>query len=1417
MRCEPIAVVGRACILPGAADPDHFWENIRAGRVSLSRVPEGRWRLPVDLAVDGAAVGGDRTWSDVGGYVDGFGQAFGHAFGHAFSRGGHGGAMGESAVRSALGTHRADGSLELPVDPLFAWTSHGAAAALRESGQEALRHRTGLVVGNLSFPSTGMADYAEQVWLAAQDAALCEELGIVPGRRPHAFNRFMSGLPAILAARELGLGLGGFGIDAACASGLYAVKLACDRLHDRSADVMLAGGVSRADDLFIHISFCSLTAMSRSGRSRPFHRDADGLVPAEGAAFFALMRLADAIAADVEIFGVIRGVGLSNDGRGGGSLAPSEDGQVRAMRAAYAAAGVPPESVGLLECHATGTALGDATEVRSTSRIFSAARGLPIGSVKSNIGHLTTAAGAAGLMKILGALRTGIRPATLGVDDPLPELSASPLRLLTDSEDWPGPRRAAVSAFGFGGNKAHLVIDAWTGDGGTPAVPSSTRPGSPVVRLEGNTALDPVPPTGSAAPAPVDPVVVDPVVVVAIGAKVADGQDTHDLCRALMAGNGRAARRGNVEVALDGLCYPPVDLTQAQPQQLLVLQAAREAASTVRLPKDRTMVLIGMGCDPEVARYVARWRVPGWLPVDAGKTDPGLVDMIRDAVRPAQTAAGVLGAMPNIVANRINAQLDLTGPGFTVSAEEASGVVALEIALRALRAGEVDAALVGAVDLVDQAVHRAALADLGISCTPGDAAVVLVLKRLADARADQDEIIAVLDDDSVHGGPLDGGSEVAGSLQPPTPRAPLTVGDIDGVASVGEQFDPSAQFGRPHAASGLLSVAVAALAVRHRATPRAGRPAVPALGSRSAEVVVRPLAGPVTRMRLHPGEPAAFLAEAAPALHVYSGGSRAEVVAALAAGRESADGPARLVVLSVDAARHAAQVQAASRWLQAGGRRPAGVVFRERPVVGEVVFVFSGGSMAYPGMGRELMLAFPTLLDEVQARCGPLDQLTGWAYAPDARPRHALDQVWGAAVLGQVHAGLTRSLLGIRPRASIGYSSGELTALAALGAWPDVAPLTAKGAEADLFAGVAADELEVVRRAWRRLGIAGTAWVSHLIDGPVERVRAALADEPAVHLMVVNAPDSCVIGGESGGCGRVLRRLDGLPTLAVSYDIPAHVPELGDTYEEWLRTYRLPTASIPDVRFYTCSTGSWYHPSTDEAAAAVTRQQLGPIDFAGTVEQAWTDGGRIFIEHGPRTLCSAWIRRTLGAREHLAVALDSVDGRDVEALLRAVAELVAAGVPADTAALNRYLAEAWPARRPAGRELVLPAHPPEFRLPDRRPPHPSTATSDDTPATPGAPAADAAADPAWAEVRGAEVTGAEVMQPAPAFSLALDLAPERDPAPRAVPAPASSRSLTSAVRTGAGIAGGGPRRGGARAPAPPPAAPGGGGGGPPPA
>ena len=362
------------------------------------------------------------------------------------------------------------------LDPMFQLALHAGRQAWRDAVTEGLdRRRVGVVMGNLVLPTEGAAALA-RAYLGQSFDEQVEGPDAPQAAKEEAtepLNRYVAGLPAGLLAQALGLGGGAYTLDAACASSLYAVKLAADELLAGRADAMLTGGLSRPDPLYTQMGFAQLRALSTTGKARPFDERADGLVVGEGAGMFVLKRLDDALRQGDTIYGVIAGAGLSND-VDGGLLAPSSEGQLRAMRAAYADAGWKPSDVDLIECHATGTPVGDAVEFASLQALWGDGDGswsagqCVISSVKANIGHALTAAGAAGLLKVLLALKHKRYPPTANFAAPGPSLGydASPFRVLTEPRDWEPraagrPRRAAVSGFGFGGINAHLLIEEW--------------------------------------------------------------------------------------------------------------------------------------------------------------------------------------------------------------------------------------------------------------------------------------------------------------------------------------------------------------------------------------------------------------------------------------------------------------------------------------------------------------------------------------------------------------------------------------------------------------------------------------------------------------------------------------------------------------------------------------------------------------------------------------------------------------------------------------------------------------------------------------------------------------------------------------------------------------------------------------------
>jgi malonyl CoA-acyl carrier protein transacylase/NADP-dependent 3-hydroxy acid dehydrogenase YdfG len=260
------------------------------------------------------------------------------------------------------------------------------------------------------------------------------------------------------------------------------------------ADLVITGGVDTMNDVTMFTCFSRTPALSPTGDCRPFSASADGTMLGEGVALFALKRLADAERDGDTVYGVIRGVGASSDGRGGAIYAPRPEGQVRALRRAYEAAGYGPETVGLVEAHGTGTSAGDTAEFTALREVFDAS-GRPdrqwcaLGSVKSQIGHTKAAAGAAGLLKAVLALHHKVLPPTIKVDRPNPALDVdgSPFYLNTLARPWvhpaegpdAHPRRASVSSFGFGGTNFHVTLEEYLPGPGTAARPARRMASAP--------------------------------------------------------------------------------------------------------------------------------------------------------------------------------------------------------------------------------------------------------------------------------------------------------------------------------------------------------------------------------------------------------------------------------------------------------------------------------------------------------------------------------------------------------------------------------------------------------------------------------------------------------------------------------------------------------------------------------------------------------------------------------------------------------------------------------------------------------------------------------------------------------------------------------------------------------------------------
>ncbi|WP_448540863.1 SDR family NAD(P)-dependent oxidoreductase [Roseiflexus sp.] len=459
-----IAIVGVGAILPDAPNAPAFWNNILNKRYSITETPPERWSIADYYDPDPAAP--DKTYSKIGGWVRGF----------TFD----------------WKRFKIPPRVAAAMDEGQQWAVTIAAEALADYGYPERpldTDRTGVILGTamggelhyITHQRIVFPDYVHllertEAWRRlprdVQQALIAQWHAELDRSLPPVTEDTMPGeLPNIVSGRVANvLNLRGpnFITDAACASTLAAVDAACEQLIHHQCDAVLTGGVDRNMGASTFVKFCKIGALSATG-TRPFGDGADGFVMGEGSAAFLLKRLADAERDGDRIYAVIRGVGGSSDGKGKGITAPNPIGQILAVERAWQDAGLDPATATLVEAHGTSTRVGDVVEVESLSSCFGRAeRGsIGLGSVKSNIGHLKAGAGAAGLLKAVMAIYHKILPPTLNCEKPNPNINfnATPFYLLTEAREWERrgntPRRAGVSAYGFGGTNFHVVLEEY--------------------------------------------------------------------------------------------------------------------------------------------------------------------------------------------------------------------------------------------------------------------------------------------------------------------------------------------------------------------------------------------------------------------------------------------------------------------------------------------------------------------------------------------------------------------------------------------------------------------------------------------------------------------------------------------------------------------------------------------------------------------------------------------------------------------------------------------------------------------------------------------------------------------------------------------------------------------------------------------
>lgn len=742
---ENIAIVGLGCLFPGADTTNKYWENLVHGRdyASLLSVSE----TTVDPAVYYHPIKGtaDKICYSCNGHIRDF----------HFDASGY-----------ALPAYE----LEM-LDNLFKWTLYASKQALIDSGydqRQSVLEKTGLLIGNIGMPTHSCKQLMSSFYHQMLTPYLRQLLGrddfifdqVWPEKKISELNLITGGHNATIAAQALKLGGPTFALDAACSSAFYAIKMASDYLASGKAKMMLTGAVCHADHIYIDHGFNILRAFPDKGQSIPLDRTSEGLKAGEGAGIIAIKRYVDAIRDNDKIYGVIEAIGLSNDAGNRHMLVPDIKGQQLALSRAY---GNNTPDIDYLECHATGTPVGDQVELAAVESFFYKLPIRPLlGANKGNNGHMLTASGMGSLLKVILSMKHGMIPPTLGVQN----IVSTPARqislddVVTVLRRWPQrerQKRAGINAFGFGGVNAHLVLS------------------------EDHSALR------SAAALTSYPLKTAPLALIGIGVHVANTEDVQALnctfrearqhqhalpatrwlgvekLQSLLAGRGineipQGAWIETFEFDCKRFKLPPNVVGPHLLSHLFLLPIAERAFVDAGYIMDGTQrnfaVIVAGGVDYSCLRYQARneisWQLEQSLRsqgIELNQDDlQALQTVVKDSLFPAPYPEGITGGIGNMVASRLAAHLHLNGPAFSLYSEENAAFKALELAQFLLASHQVDGVLIascsfgGALENVLWD-HQSPQANQA----PGDGGSVIVVRHEQDAIADDIPVYAVME------------------------------------------------------------------------------------------------------------------------------------------------------------------------------------------------------------------------------------------------------------------------------------------------------------------------------------------------------------------------------------------------------------------------------------------------------------------------------------------------------------------------------------------------------------------------------------------------------------------------------------------------------------------------------------------------
>ncbi|MCA9791343.1 MAG: acyltransferase domain-containing protein, partial [Candidatus Eremiobacteraeota bacterium] len=1230
----PLAVIGAACLLPGADGLDAYWSLLRDGREAIGEFPADRLDRSLYYCPEPGRRG--RTYTGRAGLVPKRQPDSGDQNWDLCHR------LFCDVAREAVEHARLDPA-RLAALQAGVYVGHSAGSSAN---------------GDLTLATLAGHAFTPLLKMEGLDQASLFDKAVArlrqgrPRRHGPDQPAFETQRVSELVARALGLQGPQVVVDAACASGLVALALAGLDLASGSVEVALVGGASFAKVESL-VLFSQAQSCSRSGQSRPFDESADGLVAAEGYVCLVVKTEARARHDGDRILGVVRGIGLSSDGRGRSLWAPQKEGQMAALRRAYADR-LDPGRVQYLEAHATSTQVGDATELESLGEFFKpyTQAPIPLGSVKSNLGHTLETAGLAGLLKVLLALEQGQLPPSLGVEqlNRSVDWSSLPLEVVTSGLPWPrpeqGPRCAGVSAFGIGGLNVHVVVE----EAGPRPLPGAPTPALEPVALVGRGVVLPGAHdlegmrSGGHGPGPA-PLERWP------GHLGLANQNGH---RAPSTPTVHGAFIRDYEYDYLAHKIPPKQVSRANPLQFQLLDATQQAlAEAGAIEPGETAVVVGttFGGDfnnelllglrfPEIQQCLRA------ILLEDGLAQTRVEAMLADFEREFFTLYPALldetgGFTSSTLASRITKTFDLEGGAMAVEAGDCSSAVGLAAACALLRGGLCQAVIcAGAARSLNLLTYetlnlRGFFEEPGYF--PGEGVAVVVLMTLSEARRQGKRVLGLLHGTGSHFDPdqpgralLAAGARALEGSRVKADRirrlrlgqAPLELPgpELDHLyPQLEDQLKGLSGFGHLGAAEAVVNLVESSMSPH--GFEAVGQTSPQGLAT---QIVTSP-APPVTR----------------PCSHLRLGGaSLEEVMARLVdetdGGQQAfqAHHRVRLAILSPDPNRMADKRRLAASLIGDPQARPRleeqGIFLGTLTApLARVAFVFAGQGSQYPGMMRDVVEASPaaaallTRADSALHSHG-LGSFASLAWEDD----EALD---ADPVTTQVAVLVADCLIyeaireaGLEPDCVAGHSFGEIPAMVA------ARVITLEEAIA-----LTIERARALRQASPDGGLIS-------IQATPQQLLPLLEQAPGeLFITHRNAPSQTVVGGKLEHLERLAASLKDKSLAYRRLPVPGalHTPLVASAQPALARVLEGLQLRPPTRLFYSNVTNDRVHDPSGFAQNLVA-QLVEPVAYAELLERMRADGVGVFLEVGPGQILTGLHRQVLAQDQVVLTAAD---------------------------------------------------------------------------------------------------------------------------------------------------------------------------------